>query len=452
MKAFKIWMFCLAFFGILSVTTSCRNEARHFEKADSLYKEGSEKRHQKQSEVAAELFSQALLEIEKCDAENENVQQLKGKIEDDLGAMYWKHGLMDDALEMHQKAARLFCEVPDSTNLAVALRNSGRVAALMEKTDEAEHYYDEALQVAKLVRNDSLLYDIQLEQARDFYMNIGDYQKAIENVNQVLEKGIDTIMCHLTLGVAHFYMENDSLAALHLHYATQSEKAGIRVPAYQALYTIAQEQGDIEKALEYHELFSENLIQTDNENHFEQVQRIKADYDLQVQKNELQAEQRLKNVRLYLFISLLLIALLTAFFILRQKMLNDKLKLEQMKNQMELALKKNKVYVTALALSEQVTSSSLAFNLEERDWQDFIELTDFAYGDFTKRLMAQYPTLTDSDLQICCLTKQGFSNHVISILLGIQTASFARRKSYIKQEKMNGLNDNRSFEEIINAV
>ena len=99
-----------------------------------------------------------------------------------------------------------------------------------------------------------------------------------------------------------------------------------------------------------------------------------------------------------------------------------------------------------------MTSSSLAFNLDERDWQDFIELTDFAYGDFTKRLMAQYPTLTDSDLQICCLTKQGFSNQVISILLGIQTASFARRKSYIKQEKMNGLNDNKSFEEIINAV
>jgi hypothetical protein len=33
-----------------------------------------------------------------------------------------------------------------------------------------------------------------------------------------------------------------------------------------------------------------------------------------------------------------------------------------------------------------------------------------------------------------------------------QSASYARRKSRIKQEKMNGLNDERSFEEIINGI
>ena len=67
-------------------------------------------------------------------------------------------------------------------------------------------------------------------------------------------------------------------------------------------------------------------------------------------------------------------------------------------------------------------------------------------------LMEKYPTLTKSDLQICCLTKQGFSNQVISILMNLQTNSYARRKSRIKQEKMNGLEDERSFEEIINNL
>ena len=82
----------------------------------------------------------------------------------------------------------------------------------------------------------------------------------------------------------------------------------------------------------------------------------------------------------------------------------------------------------------------------------FVELIDKVYGDFTKKLLAQYPTLTKSDLQICCLTKQGFSNQVISILMNLQTNSYARRKSRIKQEKMNGLQDERSFEEIINSL
>ena len=81
-----------------------------------------------------------------------------------------------------------------------------------------------------------------------------------------------------------------------------------------------------------------------------------------------------------------------------------------------------------------------------------MSLIDKVYGDFTQRLMTQYPSLTNSDLQICCLTKQGFSNQVISILMNLQTNSYARRKSRIKQEKMNGLEDERSFDEIINSL
>lgn len=452
MKAAKAFLFCILFFGVVVAMTSCRNEARHFEKAGSLYKEGDEKRHQKQSEVAAELFSQALLEIEKCDVEKENVQQLKGKIEDGLGVMYWIHNMNEEALPLYEDALTIFRKINDSVSLAKTLRNCGRVSASLQMLPEAQNYYEEALQIAQAVEKDSLINDIRIELARDCYLETEDYDKAITCAEQVLENSAETDQCHLILGVAYFYQEADSLALFHLQESVKSNIAGIRMSAYQTLRYLAEYQGDYEKALEYQELSQENMMQADKEHRSEQVQHIKAEYDMQAQRNELQTAQRLKNIRLSLFISLLLIALLTAFFILRQKMLNDKLKLEQMKNQMEIALKKNKVYVTALALSEQVTSSSLAFNLEERDWLDFIELTDFAYGDFTKRLVAQYPTLTASDLQICCLTKQGFSNQVISILLGIQTASFARRKSYIKQEKMNGQNDNRSFEEIINAV
>ena len=148
----------------------------------------------------------------------------------------------------------------------------------------------------------------------------------------------------------------------------------------------------------------------------------------------------------------LVVALAVVLLLLRQKTLSAKLKAEEMKNQLELELKKNKVYVTALALTEQITASTLDFDLKETEWDDFVTLIDRVYDDFTKKLMDKYPTLTKSDLQICCLTKQGFSNQVISILMNLQTNSYARRKSRIKQEKMNGLEDERSFEEIINEI
>lgn len=302
-------MFCLAFFGILSVTTSCRNEARHFEKADSLYKEGSEKRHQKQSEMAAELFSQALLEIEKCDAGKEDVLRLKGKIEDDLGVMYWIHNMNEEALPLHEDALTIFRKTNDSVSLAQALRNCGRASASLQMLPEAQNYYEEALQIAQAVEKDSLINDIRIELARDCYLETEDYDKAIAYAEQVLENDAETDQCHLILGVAYFYQGADSLALLHLQESVKSNIAGVRMSAYQTLRYLAEYQGNYEKALEYQELFQKNMMQADKEHRSEQVQHIKAEYDLQAQKNELQTAQRLKNVRLYLFISLLLIAL-----------------------------------------------------------------------------------------------------------------------------------------------
>ena len=123
---------------------------------------------------------------------------------------------------------------------------------------------------------------------------------------------------------------------------------------------------------------------------------------------------------------------------------------EESKRQLEVALKKNKVFVTALALAEQITVNTVDFNLEESEWNDYLELINLVYNDFTKKLLERYPTLTKTDLQICSLTRQGFSNQVISIMMNLQTNSYARRKYRIKQDKMN--QDDRSFEEIINGI
>jgi hypothetical protein len=125
---------------------------------------------------------------------------------------------------------------------------------------------------------------------------------------------------------------------------------------------------------------------------------------------------------------------------------------EKTKNQFEAALKKNKVYVTALALTEQITASTLDFQLDDDSWDDFMNLINLIYNDLNNKLIAKYPSLTPEDLKICSLTRLGMSNQVIAILMNTQTASYARRKSRIKQEKMNGNEDERSFEEILEEI
>lgn len=437
---------------VLTGFTACQRGTHSLQEAETLFQQGVELRADKQSEAAAESFSQALLAIEHCDMDKPEVQRLKGQIEDNLGFCYWKHELFEEALPLHKDAANLFRSLGDSTLLTTALRNCGRTAASLGDTDNSKAYYDEALSIAKSLNDKDMENDILLESSRDVLMIAKDYNTAIERISQALEGGASPDICHLTIGLAHYYLAQDSLAIVHLMEATKSSTAGTRMSANQALSFIYQLHGDYEKALEYNKRFEDNMMQADREHRSEEVQRIKGEYDLQMQKNLLQAEQKLKNLYLYLIVGALLVVLAITLLLLRQKTLSERLKAEEMKNQLELELKKNKVYVTALALTEQITASTLDFNLSENEWDDFVGLIDKVYNDFTQRLMAQYPTLTKSDLQICCLTKQGFSNQVISILMNLQTNSYARRKSRIKQEKMNGLEDERSFEEIINEL
>ena len=433
----------ISVFLALVILTSCHDETGYFREAEAGLEQGRQHIADKQTEAAAQSLSQALLAIDRCDPTKPEVQRLKGLIEDNLGFAYWKHELFDEALPLHTDATQLFRTLGNDTLLMNALRNCGRTAASLGDIDAAQQHYDEALQLAKTLNDKTMERELLLDSSLDVLMAKEDYGQVIERVGQALAQGADADACHLTL---------DSLAIDHLNEASHSDKAGIRMSAYQSLNYLYQFVGDYQKALECHELFNENMMQADREHRSEQMQHIKAEYDLQMQKSNLKAEQKLKNLYLYFILGGLVVALAVVLLLLRQKTLSAKLKAEEMKNQLELELKKNKVYVTALALTEQITASTLDFDLKETEWNDFVMLIDKVYSDFTKRLMDKYPTLTKSDLQICCLTKQGFSNQVISILMNLQTNSYARRKSRIKQEKMNGLEDERSFEEIIDEI
>ncbi len=432
--------------------TACRQEARSLNEAETCYQEGLELKAAKNTEAAAEAFSNALLAINRCDASKTEVKHLKALIEDNLGAMYWKHGLSDEALELHLDAVTLSRELNDATLLMKALRNCGRVTGSLQRIQEAQAFYEESLNLAESINDSAFVNELLMETSHDLYLESGDYPQAIANATRALSNGANPSFCHLVIGLSHYYQSQDSLAIMHLQEATQSPKPSVRMSAYQGLCQLYQYAGDYPKALECHELYTENMMQDSHDFSRQEMERIKAEYDLKLQKQNIEAEHRLKNVFLYLILGGLIAYLCVVLLLLRQKTLNAKLKTEEMKSQLELALKKNKVYVTALALTEQITSSTLDFNLSEAEWNDFVELVDALHDGFTQRLLAQYPSLNDGDLQICCLAKQGFSNQVISILLNLQTASYARRKSRIKQEKMNGLQDERSFEEIIDSL
>ena len=448
MKA-KLKIFILITLVICIAIAACDSASKRTEQAQNLYQEGVQLREQHRSEEAAECFLKAL---ELLDEDS----PLRAQINDNLGALYLKHGIFDGAFNAHNEALQCFKQFGDSTGMMNAYRNCGRAMRSQEQYAVAKQYYDSAFCIANLINDKAMLSDLYLEIGRDYYMEIGDFAKGIECVNNALEGELtdnDTDIANMTLGILYYYSNDFNQAKTYLNKALRSERPGLKMSVYQALYAIAYYEGDYKTAVYYQQLSSDNMLESEQKQSGETMQRLKSEYELKAQKNAMESLHRNHSLKLYLIIALSVIAFLIILLIIRKKINENKIKsLEkelEMRNKIMLS---NKVFVTAKNLSEHLTSDTLGFVLDDSDWDDFISLTDMIFSDFSKRLVATYPKLGKWDVRICCLCKNGFSNQVISILLDTQTDSFYKRKTRIRQLKMGLPDDKRTFEEIINAI
>jgi len=496
-KSMKTYLKLLILITAILTLSACDSQTKRMQKAQTLYKEGVQLREQRRSEEAAEKFLQGLAIVQRCKKSTETIQ-IEGQLRDNLGAMYLKHELFEDAFEQHQQALKCFKQTADSTGIMNAYRNSGRAVRAQKLYTQAKQYYDSAFRIATFIGDKAMQGDLYLELGRDYYMETGNYAEGIESVNQALACGLndnDTDIAHMTLGILYYYTgfstRDFDKAKAHLNETLRSERAGLKMSVYQTLYAIAESEGDYQQAVQYHKQFAAYMMQADAEHSSEAMQRIKAEYELKAQQSELESLHRNRDLKLYLIIALVVIALLVILLMVRKKISDHKLEMEHFgrqverdqnrihelvsdmetlirtndelrRNQQNLNQKdlmmiekimaRNKIMATAQALSEDVNAESLNFELNDNDWKDFISLTDLIFDGFSQRLLSLYPKLGQWDVRICCLSKNGFSNQVISILLDTQTDSYYKRKTRIKQMKMDLGDDNRSFEEIVNAV
>ena len=389
-------------FALCLALAACDSPTKRMEQAQALYEEGVQLREQRRSEEAAEKFLQGLAIVQRSKKTTEAVQ-LEGQLSNNLGAMYLKHELFEDAFKQHQQALKCFKQTADSSGMMNAYRNSGRAMRAQEQFTQAKHYYDSAFRIATFINDTAMLGDLYLEMGRDYYMETGNFAKGIESVNLALESGLndnDTDIAHMTLGILYYYTREYDKSRLHLNEALRSERAGLKMSVYQTLYAIAYSVGDYEQAVQYHKQFAANMMQADAEHSSEAMQRIKSEYELKAQQCELESLHRTRDLKLYLIIALAVIALLIIILIVRKIISDHKLEMEQFGRQVErdqnrihelvsdmenlirtndelrrsqqslppkdlLSIQKiltrNKIMTTAQALTEEVNNDSLNF-------------------------------------------------------------------------------------------
>lgn len=87
--------------------------------------------------------------------------------------------------------------------------------------------------------------------------------------------------------------------------------------------------------------------------------------------------------------------------------------------------------------------------IDNKLWQEIKEKIDLLFDNYTKRLCHQIPSLTDGDIQICCLTKLRFSNGDIANMLAISPTSVSKRKLRLKErivQEIGSLGENQSLD------
>ena len=71
--------------------------------------------------------------------------------------------------------------------------------------------------------------------------------------------------------------------------------------------------------------------------------------------------------------------------------------------------------------------------MEDEQWEEIKEMMNLLFDNYIVRLSTLVPSLTESDLQICCFIKLGITNSGIADLLAIAPTSVSKRKLRLKE-------------------
>ena len=101
-----------------------------------------------------------------------------------------------------------------------------------------------------------------------------------------------------------------------------------------------------------------------------------------------------------------------------------------------LRLHEREWFLSSLLLENDETLRHLKQSphyIREEEWEVVKRSIDRLFDHFTRRLAAAIPSLTENELQLCCLIKLHFSNPAIASMLAIEAASVSKRKFRLKE-------------------
>ena len=218
------------------------------------------------------------------------------------------------------------------------------------------------------------------------------------------------------------------LNQMHFEIVPNSVNAGI----YERLYKSYEALGDKDKTLEYAALYydMEKAIQ-DNP---QAVERVKRDYEQELEAMQLQHEQQVRRYRLYLLFALLLGALVLVLWMANRYRKNKEI---EMLRQEEAYRKLQSEFDAASQHSLKVLQQR-AMELYRTGQKDRTEriLAEFAavYPQAMERLQTEHPELMEAERNIVVLSYLGFRVKEEAELLGLSANTVTKYRTNIRKK------------------
>lgn len=398
-----------------------------------------------------------------------------------LGNAYMYREIYDESLAYSREAVNYALqEEPHGKQLSLAYSQLGRTFAECYKADSAQVYFEKALNQAILLQDTT--------EIAVCYGEIGvvhrlrkDYAKALEfdklELNIYLQHGDSDYIpqAYYGVGATYYYMGQLDSAKVCFEKALNTQNLYTIQGSYQALYQINRKLGNLAEAIEYNQLNNTMKDSIANMARDEMLAEMQAKYDNEKLLNQ-QAELKLKNLRLTLFLTFSILAIVMIVMVgsrvykySQRKLAESKLKLQESEriinlNQQEINRmtreiaeadnnfnEKANLIVMQNGLLQRQNENLMGYfsnnvpllkTLKEhpkaiKDWKPIYELTDALQMNFYTRIKNEIPEMTEGALNICCLIRLGFTTKQIATIVGIEAESLTKRKGRIRDEIMN---------------
>ncbi len=430
----------------------------------------------------------AMAEYMKADeyAENTTNINLRGLSQSLIGEIYLKEYLPAEAIEHFKIASQYFHKVQNIKNEIISEELIGQAYLTDLQTDSALFYYNKSRQLAISAKDYLQLANV-LHDIGNAYVLSGKHNQALEYLRESISYGngfmSENNKAKLYLNYARALYQSGQMDSAQF-YMDRSFILGHKADdintlnsIYKTLSEMEENKGNLHLSLDYQKKRAEAVASIVNKNKNTEILECQKKYErerLYNEKNKL--EIKIQQILLFSSVALLVICLIALSFYRKsvqksRQMMKKEHELLEKEN--ELLEAKSKVYQLlemaksydekdnnmrnivfhdfgilrkAATLESYVREDNLqdsrllrifnkiVYGEEKLNWETLYNTVNKRYNDLFEHIRKAYPSLNESEFQICCLTCMDFSCSEIGIFVGLSTNTVHAKRSLIRRK------------------